>query len=76
MTETSANSLYEVHRGVIPKNSQVFKDMPQPLEQSTIKYFPVVILSDSEQDVDHFLSVIYTTREYSTSTSSFVDTAY
>jgi hypothetical protein len=58
----AGGKLFKVHRGVLSKNSGIFKDMfglPQPPEQFTIEDCPIVNLSDSEEDVHHFLNVIY-----------------
>ena len=63
------SKLFKVHRGVLSKHSEVFRDMfslPQPPPAADSDHWdsstacPLVVLQgDSELDVHHFLNVIY-----------------
>ncbi|KAF9467030.1 hypothetical protein BDZ94DRAFT_1250360 [Collybia nuda] len=62
------NTQFRVHRTVLAMHSTVFQDMfgiPQPQEEPTIDGCAVVHLSDSAQDVEHFLNALYK-RSYHT----------
>jgi hypothetical protein len=58
----AGSTLFKVHRGLLSKNSVIFRDMlafQQPLDHPTVEGCPLVVLPDSEQDIHHFLNVLY-----------------
>ncbi|KAF5374142.1 hypothetical protein D9615_008824 [Tricholomella constricta] len=59
---------FRVHRGVLAKHSDVFKDMfdvPTPPNDPTVEGCQIVHLTDSAQDVEHLLSCLYDWLHYS-----------
>ena len=56
---------FKVHRGVLSRNSEIFRDMfgvPQPEHGETFEGCPVVHLTDSKEDVRYMLSALCDTR--------------
>lgn len=53
---------FRVHRGVLAKQSVVFKDMfrlPQPANELTVDGHPIVHLSDTARDVGYLFAALY-----------------
>ncbi|KAF5374143.1 hypothetical protein D9615_008825 [Tricholomella constricta] len=53
---------FRIHRGVLAKHSDVFKDMfdvPQPPNEPVLEGCPIVHLSDSAQDIELLLNALY-----------------
>lgn len=63
----ASSTLFRVHRGVLAKNSDVFRDLflvPQPIcsTESEIDGCPVVQMHDSAEDWTHILNAMYDGR--------------
>jgi len=63
------NVQFRVHRSVLARHSNIFKDMfgmPQPLqpEGPMVDGFPVVYLSDAADDVKTMLGIFYDNYKY------------
>ncbi|GLB45507.1 putative protein with domain of unknown function (DUF4646) [Lyophyllum shimeji] len=59
---------FRVHRGVLAKQSDVFKglfDIPTPRGDPTVEGCPIVQVSDTAQDWEHLLNVLYNWIAYS-----------
>ncbi|PPR06074.1 hypothetical protein CVT26_005280 [Gymnopilus dilepis] len=57
-------TLFRVHRGIIGRHAQVFKDMtsipqPQTGQEPSVEGCPLVPLDDDPEDWEHLLNVIY-----------------
>ncbi|TCD68722.1 hypothetical protein EIP91_010006 [Steccherinum ochraceum] len=53
---------FRVYQGVLSKNSEIFRDMftiPQPADAEKLEGCPVVHLSDSQKDLERFLSAVF-----------------
>jgi hypothetical protein len=67
----TSDKMYRAHRGVLSMHSTVFKDMfgvPQPTDQPRIDGCHIVVLSDSAEDWDEFLPMLYNKRRCVVST--------
>ena len=56
------SSQFRVHKSVLAMHSNIFKDLfdvPQPEGELLIEGCPVVHLSDSAQDMENILSLLY-----------------
>ncbi|KII87430.1 hypothetical protein PLICRDRAFT_112998 [Plicaturopsis crispa FD-325 SS-3] len=64
---------FRVHIGVLAEQSPVFKDMLQlsePVTEGSVDACPVVHLSDSAMDLNHFLRAVYKWRLFSGQTKT------
>lgn len=70
----TSTTRYRVHRTVLAAHSSIFKDMfevSQPDEQSEmLDACPVIHVSDSTEDWDEFLPLLYHLRRYGISSST------
>lgn len=64
---TAQGTSFKVHRGVLSRHSEVFRDMfliPQPESTETAPAYPVVDLSDTKEEVEYMLSALYDGLRY------------
>ncbi|KAK6981522.1 BTB domain-containing protein [Favolaschia claudopus] len=60
-------SLFRVYRGLLAKESPVFRDMlriPQPTDAETLDNCPVVHLPDDDEDVEFFLKALFDYKSF------------